>query len=322
MFANIKEFFSSNAFVLAIEKRLKKDDLVNFLLENLWMGRGLEDNPKMNKAARLRIWKHHKIKPLDEKNPKIDVPILVPEKRPFPSKRIPKAIEQNVNTVVDWTNWLENVDDVDVRRRLNPAVERLKKQIAELWKQRLIVEKGKSALKGFTKQFIIQGDDSISPQDFLRKARWHIIKLLQENPQTKVKCVLNCEMSRALGEEEIIDEPFFHSRQKKNLGNNMEIIDEMEREMISNLENFNRRGSNWTFERVIRLEIHFVRWKPLRGSSWIALPPELEKKKALINIKNEDHMCFKWCITRAKNEVAIHPERITPKLREQAEEWN
>ena len=102
----------------------------------------------------------------------------------------------------------------------------------------------------------------------------------------------------------------------------MEIIDEMEREMIENLESFNRRGSNWVFERVIRLEIHFVRWNPLRGSSWIALPPDLENKKALINMKNEDHMCFKWCITRAKNQVEIHQERITPKLREQAEELN
>ena len=250
------------------------------------------------------------------------MPILIPEKRNFPSSAIPKVIEENTGTVSDWANWLESVDDVNIRRRANPAVERLKKQIAELWEQRLIVEKGKSALKKFAKQFIIQGDDSISPQDFLRKARWHIIKLLQENPQTKVKCVLNVEMSRASGEEEIIDEPFFHSRQKKNLGNNMEIIDEMEREMIENLENFNRRGSNWVFERVIRLEIHFVRWKPLRGSSWIALPPDLENKKALINMKNKDHMCFKWCITRAKNQVEIHPERITPKLREQAEELN
>ena len=119
-------------------------------------------------------------------------------------------------------------------------------------------ERRKIRFEGFAKQFIIQGDDSISPQDFLRKARWHIIKLLQENPHTKVKCVLNCKMSRTSGKQ----------------------------------------------------------------ASWIALPPDLENKKALINMKNEDHMCFKWCITRAKNEVAIHPERITPKLREQAEELN
>ena len=248
------------------------------------------------------------------------MPILIPEKRNFPSRAIPRVIKENTN----WVNWLETVDDADIRRQLNPAVERLKKQIKELWEQRLIVKKGKSALKGFAKQFIIQGDNSISPQDFLRKARWHIVKLLQENPQTKVKCVLNVEISRTswASGEEIIDGPFFHSRQKKNLGNNMEIVDEMEKEMMVNLENFNRRGSNWMFEKVIRLEIHFVRWNPLRGSSWLPLPPDLGNKKAVINMQNEDDMCFKWCIARAKNMVAVHPERITPDLRKQAEEFN
>ena len=279
--------------------RLKKNELVAFLLENLWQGGGRK------KAAR---------NPLNWKNKKIRVPILIPEKRNFPSRAIPRVIEENTGTVSDWANWLESVDDVNIRRRANPAVERLKKQIAKLWEQRFIVEEGKSALKNFAKQFVIQGDDSVSPQDFFQKVRWHLFQLLKENPQTKVKCVLNVEMSRTSEEEEIIDEPFFHSRQKKNLGNNMEIIDEMEREMIENLENFNRRGSNWVFERVIRLEIHFVRWNPLRGSSWIALPPALKEKKALINMKNEDNLCFKWCIARAKNPVAVHPERITPDL--------
>ena len=248
---------------------------------------------------------------------------MVPERKPFPVKSIPRAIEKNVNTVVDWTDWLESVKDVDLRRKSNPAVEKLKKQIDELWKQRLIVEEGKSAFKGFAKQFIIRGDDSSSPQEFFQKARGEITILLRKNPQTKVRCVLNCEMSRIVGEEEIVNEPFFHSRQKKNLGNNMEIIQyEMEREMIENLENFTRGGSNWVFEKVIRLEIHFVRWRPLRGSAWIALPPALENKKALINMKNQDEMCFKWCIARAKNMVEIHPERITPELRKQAEEFN
>ena len=299
--------------------RLKKDDLVDFLLENLWWGGGGSDDPKMNKAARLKIRKHRKKNPLDEKNPAIDVPVLKPEKRNFPSKAIPKVIEQNVETVVDWLNWLENVEDESLRKEVDPAVEKLKKEIGELWKKRLIVEEGKSALKGFAKQFFIRGDDSVFPQDFLLKARGHVVKLLQENPQTKVKCVLNCKMSRMVGEEEIVDEPFFHFRQKKNLGTNMEIVGEMEREMIENLERFNRRGSNWTFEKVLFLEIHFVRWNPLRGSSWIALPPALQKKKALINMKNEDDMCFKWCLARAGNPVEIHPERITAKLREQAE---
>ena len=220
-------------------------------------------------------------------------------------------------------------EDESLRKEVDPAVEKLKKEIGELWKKRLIVEEGKSALKGFVKQFFIRGDDSSSPQEFLLKARGHVIKLLRENPHTKTKCILHCEMSRMVGEEEIVADPFLHSQQKKNLGTNLEIVGEMENEMIENLENFNRGGSNWMFEKVIRLEIQFVRWNPLRGSSstlrgssWIALPPALQKKKALINMKNEDDMCFKWCLARACNPVAIHPERITAKLREQAEELN
>ena len=286
----------------------------------------------MNKAARLRIRKHKKKNPLDEKNPAIKVPVLIPEKRPFPSKAIPKVIEQNVETVVDWLNWLENVEDESLKKKIDPAVEKLKKEIEKLWKKQLVVEEGKSALKGFAKQFFIRGDDSVFPQEFLLKARGHVVKLLQENPQTKVKCVLNCKMSRMIGDDEIVDEPFFLSRQKKNLGTNLEIVGEMENEMIENMERFNRGGSNWTFEKVLFLEIHFVRWnplggkplggKPLRGSGWFALPPVLENKKALINMKNEDDMCFKWCLARAANPVEIHPERITPKLREQAEKLN
>ena len=285
--------------------RLKKDDLVIFLIENLWWG-----PPRMNKAARLRIRKHHKKNPLDEKNPAINVPVLIPT----PAKAIPKKQVKKMEKV-DWQSWLENVEGSGLKKKVNPRVEKLKKKVGELWKKRLIVEEGKSALKGFAKQFFIRGDDSVFPQEFLLKARGHVVKLLQENPQTKVKGVLNCKMSRMIGDEEIVDEPFFHSRQKKNLGTNgWEIFDEMENEMIENLENFNRGGSNWVFEKVLFLEIHFVRWNPLRGSGWIALPPALQKKKALINMKNNDDMCFKWCIARALNPVEIHPERITPQL--------
>ena len=93
--------------------RLKKDDLVNFLLENLWRGGG-------------RRKRRRKKNPLDWKNKKISAPILIPEKKDFPSKQIPSAIKQNVETVVDWANWLESVDDVEIRKKSTPAVEKLK----------------------------------------------------------------------------------------------------------------------------------------------------------------------------------------------------
>ena len=50
------------------------------------------------------------------------------------------------------------------------------------------------------------------------------------------------------------------------------------------------------------------------------MPNELAKKNAVINVKNKDEKCFKWCITRALNPSDIHAERINKELRNQAEE--
>ena len=291
--------------------RLKKDDLKDFLVENLWKeGSG---KPKMRK----------KQNPLMKKNKKINVPFLIPEKRKILSRVVPRAIRENVNNVVDWTKWLESVEDAEIRKKSTPAVEKLKKEITELWGEKLTVEKGKSAFGNFAKQFIIRGDDSLSLQEFFRKARGEIVLLLKNNRQTKVKCILSVKMvQNQISEKDSTANPFFHSRQKKNLEDHKEIIDEMEQEIIDKMENFNQRGSNWVFQRVIQLEVHFVRWKPLKGASWIPLPPKLANKKAIINIKNKDDFCFKLCIARAKNPVKSHPEIVTDKLRKQAEEFD
>ena len=295
--------------------RLKKDELKDFLMENLWKeGSG---KPKMKKRN-----------PLMKKNRKINAPFLIPEKRKILSKNVPRAIKENIMHVVNWADWLESVEDEEIRKKSTPAVEKLKKQIAELWGEKLVVEKGKSAFGKFARQFIIRGDDSLSPQEFFRKARGEIKLLLRQNPQTKVQCILNVEMiQNRIGEEDQLSNPFFRSGQKENLGNNFEIAEEMIQEMIEAMENYNKRGSNWIFKRVIRLDVNFVRWnplggKPLGGSAWIPLPEKLAQKKAIINMKNKDDFCFKWCVTRAANMVENHPERITEDLKDQAEKFD
>jgi len=57
----------------------------------------------------------------------------------------------------------------------------------------------------------------------------------------------------------------------------------------------------------------------LKGSSYIELPKALKDKKAVINMKNDDEQCFKWCVTRALNPVDKNAERITRLLREQSQ---
>ena len=85
-------------------------------------------------------------------------------------------------------------------------------------------------------------------------------------------------------------------------------------EALENMAQFQKRGSNWRFAEVLKLQLHFVDFVPLKGNSWIPLPESISKIRAFINMKNEDDKCFKRCVTRALNPVDKNTERITQKL--------
>ena len=76
--------------------------------------------------------------------------------------------------------------------------------------------------------------------------------------------------------------------------------------------------------RVIFLDIHIHvgEYRPLRGTSYIKLPPFIALKKAVIDLKNKDQECFKWCVSRFFNLHENHPERISTKLQKQSEKFN
>ena len=70
-------------------------------------------------------------------------------------------------------------------------------------------------------------------------------------------------------------------------------------------------GSGWIIDKIEDIQIDIANYDPLAGSSYIQLPPELNNSmKGLINIKNKDDECFKWCHVRFINPANGHPERI------------
>ena len=115
---------------------------------------------------------------------------------------------------------------------------------------------------------------------------------------TKVRMILVCLMEK----KEIIQDPsgesliyftdkaYFHSRTHNNLKNtddkliNLEktnvklILKDMIKEILANLINYQKKGSGWYFKEVIRLEIHIVDYKPMKGGSYISLPEFIQKK--------------------------------------------
>ena len=81
--------------------------------------------------------------------------------------------------------------------------------------------------------------------------------------------------------------------------------------MLESMVTFQRQGSNWTFDSIIGLELHTVKYVPLRGTSYIPLPPNFNRKKAIINIQNEDNECVKWCILRHLHPSDKNPQRVS-----------
>ena len=63
----------------------------------------------------------------------------------------------------------------------------------------------------------------------------------------------------------------------------------MTERILENMATFQNEGSPWKLRSIIQLELHTVRYKPLRGETYIPLPKELADKKAIINMKNKDN---------------------------------
>ena len=159
-------------------------------------------------------------------------------------------------------------------------------------------------------------------------ARRDILKLMRENRQTRVRMILTCEMTRKelFSESTQILNSYFNSETVENLEGTDEsvIYDRSIQTIEERIQNLNQRGSNWRFQRVLSLDIHFTDFQPLRGSTFLPLPSKISTKKAVINMKNNDDQCFKWSVVRALNPVEKNSERITKELKDQSErlDWS
>ena len=56
---------------------------------------------------------------------------------------------------------------------------------------------------------------------------------------------------------------------------------------------------NGILHSITQLEINIVKYNPLNGSSYIPLPESITKRKACINVKNEDSKCFAYAVLSA-----------------------
>lgn len=83
-------------------------------------------------------------------------------------------------------------------------------------------------------------------------------------------------------------------------------------ELLNDIENAAHHGSGFTISRIIELTVQVCSYEPLNGGSYVQTPKVLERKKAIVNVKNNnDNMCFKWAVLSCIHQTEQNPQRLS-----------
>ena len=179
------------------------------------------------------------------------------------------------------------------------------------------IEEVAKALKGYTKSFEIDIKNNKDPLAQLQNTRKaienHIISLIRSMKGLKFVETLKVTFKKTVNDKTVYKTAYFNSKPQIII-NNTEIPESFQlskQKILNMIAQWISEGSGWTIESVDNHYLNIVQYQPMKGSSYIKLPQELKHhRKGLINMKNDDNECFRWCHIRYLNPQDVHPERI------------
>ena len=179
------------------------------------------------------------------------------------------------------------------------------------------IEEVAKALKGYTKSFEIDIKNNKDPLAQLQNTRKaienHIISLIRSMKGLKFVETLKVTFKKTVNDKTVYKTAYFNSKPQIII-NNTEIPESLQlskQKILNMIAQWISEGSGWTIESVDNHYLNIVQYQPMKGSSYIKLPQELRHhRKGLINMKNDDNECFRWCHIRYLNPQDVHPERI------------
>ena len=232
---------------------------------------------------------------------KIDGPMI---HRLFPLRHSLNKIDKihqeinNQSSDIDsrYQNIISSIDDVKARTNITQI---------------------QNALKNSTKSFSVDIIDNKDPLNQLTKTQkvieHYLNKELGELKGFKYIETLKVTFEKQLEDEIITKTAYFNSKTKILINENEinEVLQTSRQELMKAIGQWISEGSGWTILSVDGHYINLTKYEPLKGTSYIELPTELRNSaKGLINLKNEDNECFRWCHIRYLNNQMKDPQRI------------
>ena len=224
-------------------------------------------------------------------------------------KKIRESITQTIKSYRQEFKKSTNKDIIQLR--LSEKSEEAKQ------KRKIKINEKAKALKGYTKSFEIGIKNNKDPLKQLQSTRkgikFHIESILKSMKGLKFVENLKVKFKKNSKNEIITKTAYFNSK-PKTIINKTQITEELQsskHEILNITAQWISEGSGWTIESVDNHYLNIVQYEPIKGSSYIELPEELKHHlKGLINLKNKDNECFRWCHIRYLNPQDKNPQRI------------
>ena len=294
-----------------------------------------------NIDVRRNISKQELINILGERNLITTTPITAQESNlgvlasnvPIEIIRKAKKKAQSAHEALEiFKEYIKNLKSYNIStdrlKKLTKQLERKEKKAKEEKDRIFTPTKEASAFRNYTNQYVMYNTTAnLGPLEFLTYAEPAILNIFNSNRNIKTILYLHCLMERiAITGDKVIKEFAFHSKDLKLVlegTDESELYNEMVEEIEEEIQKVqNAEGSGWQFLKVIKLVLHTTRWDPINAGSYIDLPEALKNKHAIINMKNQDEECFKWCVLRALYPKDKNAERIDKDLKSKQDTLN
>ena len=182
-----------------------------------------------------------------------------------------------------------------------------------------VITDTKHAHRKTVSEYTISVTAPLTHKQVLSLSKVEVLKLIESvKKPVKVQIRLECIMEKTdpiTGE--VTTDSYYPSSFTSNIfptTNISEKYDEASEKISNDISEYQKK--------VLRMIVKITKYQIVRGAGFSELPKFITSKKMVINIKNEDDMCFKYAVTRALHPVEKKANVVSKILRKQTEEYN
>ena len=285
--------------------KLTKDQLIDLLLKKP------QPAPRWKKQVKIPT-------PLPRRNKYIPIP--------YPRKSVKQMVQHYENNIIAPPAPFADRPKPWPRNTIIPPPKQLRdkpvpaprmKKIPPVPLPRTEINETARAFQGFTKSYevgIKNDKDPLVQLNTTRLAIAHFLKqLLPQMKGFKFIETLKITFKQQVGDEIIKQIGHFNSKPKTiiNPQDLTPALDVNVEQIMNTIHKWISQGSAPIINSVNGHFINIIKYEPITGSSYIKLPTELQHHKhGIINPKNNDSQCFRWCHVRHLNPQNKDPQRI------------